>query len=50
MVKVTGRVKNAAYLKDHMDYISRNGNIELENERGEIIETHERLPAEQYGP
>jgi hypothetical protein len=46
MVKVTGKVKDSAHLKGHMDYISRNGKIELENERGEIIETHERLREE----
>lgn len=37
MVKISGNTKNAGHTGAHLDYISRNGKIELENERGEII-------------
>ncbi len=37
MVKVTGFGKGAAHVKSHLDYISRNGKIELENDRGEVL-------------
>jgi hypothetical protein len=47
MVKVTGGVSGGkTHLKAHLDYISRNGKIDLENERGEIIDTRERLREE----
>ena len=46
MVKVTGGVSGKAHLKAHLDYISRNGNLEIENERGEVIDTRERLREE----
>lgn len=46
VVKVSGGTRGAAHMKAHMDYISRNGDIELENERGEIIDTRERLREE----
>jgi type IV secretory pathway VirD2 relaxase len=37
MVKVTGFGKGAAHVKSHLDYISRNGKLELENDRGEVF-------------
>lgn len=43
MVKITGRVRDKAHLKSHFEYISRNCKVELENERGEVIATRERL-------
>ena len=38
MVKITGFGKGAAYIAAHMKYISRDGEVELENDRGERIE------------
>lgn len=38
MVKISGNAKGAEHLKSHMDYISRNGQLELETETGEIIQ------------
>lgn len=46
IVKVSGGVKGATHLKAHMDYISRNGKIDLENERGEKLETREQIREE----
>lgn len=46
MVKITGKVRDKAHLLAHFNYISRNSKIELENERGEIISTKERLREE----
>ncbi|WP_313388082.1 relaxase/mobilization nuclease domain-containing protein [Achromobacter aegrifaciens] len=37
MVKISGGGKGMAQVKAHLDYISRNGLVELENEDGEII-------------
>lgn len=37
MVKVSGGGKGMRAIKAHMDYISRNGDVALENENGEII-------------
>lgn len=37
IVKVSGAAKGAEHVKAHLDYISRNGKLELENERGEVI-------------
>ena len=37
MVKITGGNHSKPQMKAHIDYISRNGNVELENENGEII-------------
>lgn len=37
MVKITGFGKGAGHVKAHLDYISRNGKLELENDRGEIL-------------
>lgn len=36
MVKITGGGKNMGQIKAHMDYISRNGNLALEDELGEL--------------
>lgn len=46
MVKVSGSVRDARHLKSHFDYISRNGKIEVETERGEVIATRGRLREE----
>lgn len=37
MIKVTGGGKSISAIKKHLDYISRNGKVDLENERGEIL-------------
>lgn len=37
MVKVSGGGKGMKAIKAHMDYISRNGDVALENENGEVI-------------
>ena len=37
MVKITGFGKGTSHVKAHLDYISRNGDVELENDRGERI-------------
>lgn len=37
MVKITGNSKGLSSVKHHLDYISRNGEVELVNERGETI-------------
>jgi hypothetical protein len=34
MVKVTGRTRDPAHLKAHLDYVSRNGQVELEGPEG----------------
>ena len=36
MVKISGGGKNMQHIKAHMDYISRNGNIEIEDEQGNV--------------
>lgn len=38
MVKVTGNCKGSEHMKAHMDYISRNGKVEIETEIGETID------------
>nr|WP_241390876.1 hypothetical protein [Serratia proteamaculans]ULG18512.1 type IV secretion system protein VirD2 [Serratia proteamaculans] len=43
MVKVSGNAKGPAHVKAHLDYISRNGKLELENERGEILKERTTL-------
>lgn len=43
MVKITGGGRGMARIGAHLSYISRNGSIELENERGEHIEGREGL-------
>lgn len=37
MVKISGGGKGIAQVKAHLDYISRNGLVELENQDGEVI-------------
>lgn len=37
MVKITGRSRDPAHLKAHLDYISRNGELELETQDGAVI-------------
>lgn len=37
MVKVTGRTGDPAHLRAHLDYISRNGALELETQDGAVI-------------
>lgn len=37
MVKISSHSKGTKNIKAHLDYISRNGKLELENERGEIL-------------
>ncbi len=43
MVKITGFGKGAGHVKAHLDYISRNGKLELENDRGEIFNGKEEV-------
>lgn len=38
MVKVTGRTREAGHLRAHMDYICRNGALEMEDRDGAILE------------
>jgi hypothetical protein len=38
MVKITGSSSGTDTAKHHVDYISRNGSVELENERGELVD------------
>jgi len=41
MVKITGFGKGANHVKAHLDYISRNGKVSLENERGDVLDGKE---------
>lgn len=43
MVKITGGGRNMRRIKAHFDYISRNGDVELENESGEVFSGREDL-------
>lgn len=43
MVKVSGGGKGMRAIKAHMDYISRNGDVVLENEAGEIFDGKEAV-------
>ena len=45
MVKITGSSSGLATVKHHLDYISRNGEVELTNESGETIHGREELKA-----
>lgn len=38
MVKISGAGKSKQQIKEHMDYISRNGTVELETEDGRVLE------------
>ncbi|HCE3569194.1 MULTISPECIES: relaxase/mobilization nuclease domain-containing protein [Vibrio] len=37
MVKISGNTKGAGHVQAHLDYISRNGKLEIEDERGETL-------------
>lgn len=43
MVKVTGFGKGAGHVKAHLDYITRNGKLEMENDRGEVFSGKEEV-------
>ncbi|WP_321874504.1 relaxase/mobilization nuclease domain-containing protein [Burkholderia ubonensis] len=43
MVKISGGGRSMKAIGAHMDYISRNGQVELENEAGEIIKGREEV-------
>jgi type IV secretory pathway VirD2 relaxase len=43
MVKITGFGKGAGHVKAHLDYITRKGKLEMENDRGEIFTGKEEI-------
>lgn len=43
MVKISGHTKNSNHVLSHLHYISRNGKLELENERGEVLKSKTEL-------
>lgn len=43
MAKVTGFSKGGSHARSNIDYISRNGDLEIENERGEVIQGRKEL-------
>lgn len=43
MVKVTGHTKGAGHMKSHLDYISRNGEVELEDQDGHTYKNKEAV-------
>src|SRR6185312_8647028 len=43
MVKISGGGKNLQHIKDHIDYISRNGKVPLEDEQGNISSGYKDL-------
>lgn len=45
MVKITGYGKGGAHVQAHLTYISRNGQLTMENERGEIFATRQEIRA-----
>ncbi|MDT8880302.1 relaxase/mobilization nuclease domain-containing protein [Halomonas saccharevitans] len=45
MVKITGNAKGADHVQSHLDYISRNGNLELEDDRGDVIQGKDEVRA-----
>jgi hypothetical protein len=45
LVKISGGGKGMRQIKDHLDYISRNGKIELENEDGDVLSNRDDLRA-----
>lgn len=51
MVKVTGRTRDGAHLRAHLDYISRNGGLELEGADGALIVSRRDLAdlADEWG-
>lgn len=45
MVKITGFGKGNGHVKAHLDYNTRNGKLELENERGDLFSGKEEVKA-----
>jgi type IV secretory pathway VirD2 relaxase len=45
MVKITGFGKGVGHVKAHLDYVSRNGKVELETDRGEVLNGKEDVNA-----
>lgn len=45
MVKITSFGKGGAHVKAHLDYITRNGEVEIENDRGEVFNGKEEVKA-----
>lgn len=43
MVKISGNAKGSGHIKAHLNYISRDGKLEMENEKGEIISGKEAV-------
>lgn len=43
MVKVTGRTRDGSHLKAHLDYISRNGELTLEDQDGALLRGREEV-------
>jgi len=43
MVKITGFGSSSAHAKAHIGYIGRNAQIELENERGEVLQSKDDI-------
>jgi len=43
MVKITGFGKGVSHVRSHLDYMSRNGKLELENDRGEVFDTQAKV-------
>ena len=43
MVKVTGRTREAGHVRAHLDYISRNGAVQLEDRDGVILDGREAV-------
>lgn len=43
VVKISGYGNGAAHVKEHMNYISRNGNVEIEDENGEFYRGREEV-------
>lgn len=55
MVKITGFGKGAKHVQAHLDYITRNGKVEMENDRGEVFKGKDQVRglfkewAEEFG-
>jgi hypothetical protein len=43
MVKVTGRTRDPSHLRAHLDYISRNGKLELEGRDGALVVSRDEV-------